>query len=203
MRNEEPKLKRRLIQTRISVSDAALERLSVFTALLHEWNGTHNLTGARTIEAIEDNIVDSLYPLTFIARPQSLLDVGTGAGFPGLVLAAAWPQIPVVLAEPLGKRAAFLKFAAMEMELDNVTVARMRVESLSHEPFGLITSRAVTDTKLLLKLTTAVSDAATQYLFYKGSRAVDELAALGVQPNYDIVQWNKRNFVWIKKSHAV
>lgn len=196
-------LSQKLSEAEISLSDHILKRLDIFTDILHEWNGTHNLTGAKSIEAIQDNIIDSLYPLTFIARPQSLLDVGTGAGFPGLVLAAAWPEIPVVLAEPLGKRAAFLKFAAMEMELSNVTVAKMRVESLNHEPFGLITSRAVTDTKLLLDLTAAVANAATQYLFYKGSRAADELAALERQPNYDIVQWNKRNFVWIKKNNAV
>ena len=196
-------LRQKLSEAGISLLDHTLKRLDIFADVLHEWNGTHNLTGARTIEAIEDNIVDSLYPLTFIAQPDSLLEVGTGAGFPGLVLAAAWPETTVVLAEPLGKRAAFLKFAAMEMELDNVTVARMRVESLSHEPFGLITSRAVTDTKLLLKLTEGVSDAATRYLFYKGSHAADELAALERQPNYDIVQWNKRNFVWIKKRDAV
>ena len=193
----------RLSDVGLDLSDEVLKRLDVFTNVLHEWNGTHNLTGAKTINAIHDNILDSLYPLTFIPHPESLLDVGTGAGFPGLILAAAWPVIPVVLAEPLGKRAAFLKFAAMEMGLSNVTVAKMRVESLNHEPFGLITSRAVTDTRLLLELTAGVSDGATQYLFYKGSRAADEVGALERQPNYDIVQWNKRHFVWIKKSDAV
>ena len=194
---------RKLSDAKIMLADRAFERLDAFTKLLHEWNKIHNLTGAKTIEAIENNIVDSLYPLTFIRQPKSLLDVGTGAGFPGLMLAAAWPETAVVLAEPLGKRAAFLKFAAMEMELHNTKVANIRVESLVHEPFELITSRAVTDTRLLLDLTEKVSDASTEYLFYKGSRAADEVAALGRQPNYDIVQWNKRNFVWIKKKNAV
>jgi 16S rRNA (guanine527-N7)-methyltransferase len=182
----------------IKLDARAAERLERFVALLTEWNGTHNLTGARTVEAIWDNIVDALYPLTFVDRPGSLLDVGTGAGFPGLVLAIAWPDMPVVLAEPLGKRAAFLKYAAMELELEHVTVARMRVEQLVHAPFELITSRAVTDTKLLLDLTKKVADSHTQYLFYKGSRASEELAALETQPNYVIVQHAKRNYVWIK-----
>jgi len=187
-----------LTQAGIAVPDAALARLVMFADLLHEWNQTHNLTGAKTREVIYENIVDSLYPLTFVVRPDSLLDVGTGAGFPGLVLAVVWSNIPVVLSEPLGKRAAFLKYAAMEMGLTRVTVERKRVEALVHAPFGLITSRAVTDTRLLLDLTAHLRTPSTQYLLYKGSRAAAELAALETQPNYDIVQWNKRNFVWIK-----
>ncbi len=188
----------RLTQADITVSDAALTRLTTFTDLLNEWNQTHNLTGAKTREAIYENIVDSLYPLTFIDQPTSLLDVGTGAGFPGLMLSAVWSDIPTVLSEPLGKRAAFLKYVAMEMGLAQITVERKRVEHLKHAPFGLITSRAVTDTKLLLSLTQQVSDPVTQYLFYKGSRVEEEVAALTKRPNYAIVQWNKRNFLWIK-----
>ena len=200
MKNEMNKytLNELLTQAGIAVPDAALARLTTFADLLHEWNQTHNLTGAKTREAIYENIVDALYPLTFLDRPMSLLDVGTGAGFPGLVLAAVWPEVPVVLSEPLGKRAAFLKYAAMEMGLTRVTVERKRVEALEHAPFALITSRAVTDTRLLLDLTAHVRTSSTQYLLYKGSRAAEELAALETQPNYDIVQWNKRNFVWIK-----
>ena len=187
-----------LAQAGIPLSDAALSRLETFTELLHEWNQTHNLTGAKTREAIYGNIIDSLYPLTFLRPPVRLLDVGTGAGFPGLVLAAVWYEVPTVLAEPLGKRAAFLKYAAIEMGLDNVTVKRQRVEKLHDKPFGLITSRAVTDTRLLLDLTAHLRTPETHYLFYKGSRAAEELSVLETQPNYDIVQWNKRNFVWIK-----
>jgi 16S rRNA (guanine527-N7)-methyltransferase len=86
----------------------------------------------------------------------------------------------------------------MELELDNVQVAKMRVEELEHDPFALISSRAVTDTEMLLGLTDHLKDENTQYLFYKGSRAADELESLNSQPNYDIVQWKKRNFVWIK-----
>ena len=187
-----------LSRAQIEVDGVAIERLERFAQLLHEWNGTHNLTGAKSLPAIYENIVDSLYPLTFVDRPDSLLDVGTGAGFPGLVLAVAWPQVPTVLAEPLGKRAAFLKYAAMELELTKVEVARKRVERLEHPPFGLITSRAVTDTQLLLDLTQHVVDEQTQYLFYKGSRVTEEVDGLTKLENYAIVQRNKRNFLWIK-----
>ncbi len=192
------RLGRLLGDENIPFDDDVLQKLENFSRLLHEWNRIHNLTGARSIDAIYDNIVDSLYPLAFIDIPDRLLDVGTGAGFPGLVLAIALPKVEVVLCEPLNKRAAFLKYAAMELDLSNVTVAKMRVEELDSEPFGLITSRAVTDTGMLLELTGHLSDDQTQYLFYKGSRAVDEVEALNSQPNYDIVHWKKRNFLWIK-----
>jgi 16S rRNA (guanine527-N7)-methyltransferase len=158
----------------------------------------HNLTGAKTIDAIYDNIVDSLYPLTFIRRPESLLDVGTGAGFPGLVLAIAMPKTEVVLAEPLKKRVSFLKYAKIDLGLENVTVIPKRVESVTHEPFSLITSRAVTNTRLLLELTAHVSDKRTAYLFYKGSRVFDEIEAVDRQLDYDIVQKNQRNYLYIK-----
>jgi 16S rRNA (guanine527-N7)-methyltransferase len=165
---------------------------------LHEWNQIHNLTGAKSVDTIYVNIVDSLYPLTFIKKPKTLLDVGTGAGFPGLVLAIALPDTKVVLAEPLKKRVSFLKYAVIDLGLSNVSVKAMRVESVEHDAFDLISSRAVTNTKLLLDLTSKVSDTHTEYLFYKGSRVFDEIEDVQHQLRYDIVQKNQRNYLYIK-----
>ena len=182
----------------IILPEETVEKLEQFAALLHEWNQIHNLTGAKTITAIYDNIVDSLYPLTFIKRPETLLDVGTGAGFPGLVLAIALPDTEVVLAEPLKKRVSFLKYAAIDLGLKNVKVEARRVESVAHDPFDLISSRAVTNTKLLLDLTSRVSDGHTEYLFYKGSRVFEEVAQVEGDLSYDIIQKNQRNYLYIK-----
>jgi len=173
----------------------SLER---FASLLHEWNQVHNLTGAKTIDAIYLNIIDSLYPLTFIKKPKTLLDVGTGAGFPGLALAIALPNTKVVLAEPLKKRVSFLKYAGIDLELKNLRVEGKRVEHITHDSFEMISSRAVTNTKLLLDLTQNFSDNNTEYLFYKGSRVFDELEDVQHQLNYDIVQKNQRNYLYIK-----
>jgi len=184
----------------IVLSEQTIAKLEAFSLLLHEWNQIHNLTGAKTVSAIYDNIVDSLYPLTFIKRPATLLDVGTGAGFPGLVLAIAMPETEVVLAEPLKKRVSFLKYAAIDLELDNVKVEGQRVEYVAHEAFGLISSRAVTNTKLLLELTEHIGNAQTEYLFYKGSRVFDEIEDVQHQLDYDIVQKNQRNYLYIKSN---
>lgn len=187
-----------LDKEKISLEDDIIIKLENFASLLHEWNQIHNLTGAKSIDAIYLNIIDSLYPLTFIKIPQTLLDVGTGAGFPGLVLAIALPDTEVTLAEPLKKRVAFLKYSAMDLSLSNVTVESKRVEDIESKPFEMISSRAVTNTKLLLDLTSSVSDEDTQYLFYKGSHIFEEIEDVQNQLIYDIVQKNQRNYLYIK-----
>jgi len=191
-------LKDDLERESIELDRAAISRLERFAALLQEWNGVHNLTGAKTIQAIYHNILDSLFPLTFIQKPKNFLDVGTGAGFPGLVLAIVLPETEVVLAEPLKKRIAFLKYAVMDLGLENVQVEGKRVEEVTHTPFELITSRAVTNTKLLLELTEKISSDKTAFLFYKGERVFDEIEDVQHQLTYDIVQKNRRNYLYIK-----
>ena len=191
-------LSQHLDAEKIILEDEQVVQLENFASLLHEWNQIHNLTGAKTIEAIYANIVDALYPLTFIDQPKTLLDVGTGAGFPGLVLAIALPKTEVVLAEPLKKRVSFLKYAAIELGLSRVSVEGKRVEQVEHAPFELISSRAVTNTALLLELTSRLCDTKTRYLFYKGSRVLDEIEQMPHQLSYDIVQKNQRNYLYIK-----
>ena len=191
-------LSQHLSKATITLSDEKRLKLEQFADLLHEWNQIHNLTGAKDLETIYENIIDSLYPVTFIGPPASLLDVGTGAGFPGMALGIYFDDTETVLCEPLNKRAAFLKFVIMELELKNITVAKMRVEKLQHVPFAMISSRAVTDTPLLLEITDSVSDSHTQYLFYKGSQVFDEIKASDNQLNYAIVSRDKRNYLWIK-----
>ena len=182
----------------IELDDNIIDKLERFALTLDEWNGIHNLTGAKSIEAIYRNIIDSLYPLTFIERPKSILDVGTGAGFPGLVLAIALPDVEVVLSEPLKKRVSFLKYMRVDLELDRLKVEAKRVEDIESEPFDMITSRAVTNTKLLLSLTKNISTDKTQYLFYKGERVFDEVKDVSQKLDYDIVEKNRRNYLYIK-----
>jgi 16S rRNA (guanine527-N7)-methyltransferase len=174
------------------------KKLAEFTKLLLEWNTIHNLTGAKTVYEVEKNIEDSLYPTTFIKKPSSILDVGTGAGFPGMILAIAYEDVRAVLCEPRQKRASFLKYVAMELGLNNVEVVKKRVEDYHSEPFGLISSRAVTDTKMLLELTEHLRDESTEFLFYKGEQLFNELEAVEQKLDFDIVEKNQRNYLYIK-----
>ncbi len=191
-------LKQILVSQKIEVSEVQLHQLETFTVLLQEWNKIHNLTGAKHLKDIYPNIVDALFPCTFIKEPTSILDVGTGAGFPGMMLAIAYPNIKTVLCEPRNKRASFLKYVAMELGLSNVVVVKKRVEAYDHEPFGLISSRAVTDTKMLLELTEHLQSAQTHYLFYKGEQVFSELEAVSETLMYDIIEKNQRNYLYIK-----
>ncbi|NEW61008.1 16S rRNA (guanine(527)-N(7))-methyltransferase RsmG [Sulfurovum sp. bin170] len=192
-------LKEKILSSNISFDNRQIEQLEKFTSLLEEWNKIHNLTGAKTKDEIYKNILDSLYPYTFIKRPNSILDVGTGAGFPGLILAIAYPKCKTVLCEPRNKRASFLKFVAMELKLENVEVVKKRVEDYHFsEPFELITSRAVTNTKMLLSLTQHLQDDDTRFLFYKGEKVFSELELVDSPIYYDIIEKNQRNYLYIK-----
>jgi len=191
-------LKQILELEKIEITSIQLTQLDKFTELLQEWNKIHNLTGAKTVQDIYPNIVDALYPCTFIEKPNSILDVGTGAGFPGMMLAIAYPDVYTVLCEPRKKRASFLKYVAMELELSNVEVAKKRVEDYDNKAFGLISSRAVTNTNMLLELTEHLQDNSTQYLFYKGEQVFSELEAVHMKLDYDIIEKNQRNYLYIK-----
>ncbi len=177
------------------------EKLDLFTDKLLEWNKVHNLTGAKTKEEVQANIEDSLYPLRFLdTKINKALDIGTGAGFPGLVLAIAMPQTHWVLAEPRQKRASFLRYIASSLDLDNVEVAPKRVEQI--EPFraDLITSRAVTKTPLLLDLAKEFITPDTTLLLYKGEKVDKELENI---QNYRLEPRGKRNYLIIKGEEIV
>ena len=181
----------------VTLSSETLDRLRHFSDLLMKWNRVHNLTGARTPRAIAAQIVDSVWPVTFLSLPASLLDIGTGAGFPGLMLAIVWPQVPCTLCEPLQKRAAFLRHAARELALENVTVEAKRVERLPARTYALITSRAVTETRELIAWSRPFIGDGTQMLFYKGERAAAEIEALKQCP-IEVIARDKRQYLWIK-----
>ena len=182
----------------LQLSNKALQRIEAYIDMLSTWNKVHNLSGAKEEATVRKQIEDALYPLSFADVPSDMLDVGTGAGFPGLILAMVWEDTQIVLSEPIKKRAAFLKYVCADLQMHHVRVEAKRVEEIVHAPFALITSRAVTDTKMLLALTRHLSDVHTRYLFYKGSRAEEEMDSLERQYDYDIVRKEKRHYVYIK-----
>ncbi|WP_353661907.1 16S rRNA (guanine(527)-N(7))-methyltransferase RsmG [Hydrogenimonas sp. SS33] len=184
----------------LTLDKETVTSLERFAALLMEWNRVHNLTGAKTEEAIGEQILDSLWPVTFLPTPYSLLDIGTGAGFPGLVLAIALPDTPCTLCEPLQKRAAFLRYAAGELGLKNVTVEARRVEALPARPYSLITSRAVTETRELIGWSRPFIDETTQMLFYKGEQVFSEIEGLQ-RCDIELVTRDKRHYLWIKEAN--
>jgi 16S rRNA (guanine527-N7)-methyltransferase len=170
----------------------------VFIKLLQQWGRVHNLSGRLSKEDIEENILDSLYPLTFIDKYPSFADIGTGAGYPGLILAMAQRDVKSYLIEPRIKRVSFLNFVKASLKLDNLTVLCNRVEEVKDLSVDLITSRAVTNTSLLLDITKNIKKENSSYLFYKGSMIEDEIEIAKLSNNFKVINRKDRNYLYIK-----
>ena len=185
-----------LQDSKLELTPKQIEALENYSKMLLEWGAIHNLTGSKDETKIYQNILDSIYPVKFVDEPKSLLDVGSGAGFPAIPLAVVWKNSQMVLAEPRNKRASFLRFVAMELGLESVKVEKKRVENLDLEPFELITSRAVNKVEDLIKITAHLSNKDTEFLFYKGENLQNEIKSLR-EDSYQIVSRGLRNYLYI------
>ena len=190
-------LKNRLIGLNLEFDELFFKRCEEFVSLLQQWGKVHNLSAELEREKIEKNIIDSLHALKFIATFDSFADIGTGAGYPGMIIAMARPEVKAYLIEPRAKRVAFLTFIKNSLNLDNVEVICNRVENIDDIQPQLITSRAVTNTSLLLDLTQSISNEKTSYLFYKGSMLQSELEEAKIK-NYKVFTVDERNYLYIK-----
>ena len=150
------------------------EKFEVFVNELLKWNKVHKLTNYKTKEEIYNQIEDSLYPIEWV-KGENAIDIGTGAGFPGLILAIATPQIQWYLVEPLKKRYSFLNYIKTLIDLKNVKIIPKRLEESNLPKVDLITSRAVTKTDTILKISKPFLKKNGKILLYKGSSVFDEL----------------------------
>ncbi len=189
-------IKAELKRNNIVLNETFYDDITRYKEHLFKWNKIHNLTGAKSEAIIDAFIYDAVFPVSFLPVVDSLMDIGTGAGFPGLILAMALPQTKVTLVEPLHKRASFLQFIKADLKLHNVEVKNCRVEELSSSSFDLITSRAVTDTKMLLELSHSHIKKGSLILFYKGEQVFDEVDE---SFDYEIIKTQNRHYLLIRK----
>ncbi len=188
-------LKATLIQEKVPLPENFFTLVQKYKEHLHKWNKIHNLTGAKDNDTIDHFIYDAIFPVSFLPKVDSLMDIGTGAGFPGMILAFGLPNTQVTLVEPLMKRASFLQFIKADLGLSNVTVVKKRVEQMEPCIFDLITSRAVTDTKMLLELSKNFRDKETKFLFYKGEKVFDEVRDGVKNMQHKIIETNNRHYL--------
>lgn len=185
-------LKATLLNDDIKLPDNFFHNIQKYKEHLFKWNKIHNLTGAKDENTLNHFIYDAVFPVSFLPKYKNLLDIGTGAGFPGMILALALPDTQVTLVEPLTKRASFLQFIKADLGLENVKVVKKRVEEMDAEHFELVTSRAVTDTKMLLKLSENFRNENSTLLFYKGEKVFNEVDA---DMPHKIIQTHNRHYL--------
>ena len=131
-----------LARLSIELSDDKIDKLLAYHALLFKWNKAYNLTAVRDPELmISRHLLDSLSILPHVDG-QSILDVGTGPGLPGIPLSICHPDKTLTLLDSNGKKTRFLVQAKMELKLDNMTPVQARIESFEGGLFDSITSRA-------------------------------------------------------------
>lgn len=167
----------------LSPTDVQFQHLLDYAALLQRWNSTYNLTAVRDARGIlTQHLLDCLAvvkPLARVLAPRArVLDVGSGGGLPGVVLAVMFEDADVTCIDAVGKKAAFLRQVAASLQLRNLHPVHGRVEQLKGEGFDLITSRAFASLPDFVRWTSACLSPHGQWVAMKGHPPVDEVAQL-------------------------
>lgn len=153
-------------------------RFEQFSDELMLWNRTHSLTAYKSKAEIMANILDSIKPLEFVADFESVLDIGSGSGFPAILLAIMRENARFVLLEPNRKKYSFLVNLTISLHLTHVCVIKCRIQELDSailreyidvESVNLITSRALYATNELIALSEKFLSDDGYFLFYKGA----------------------------------
>lgn len=162
----------------LALPQQAHGRMADYLRLIEKWNRVHNLTAVReTDQMVVLHLLDSLSILPFLTEAKTLLDVGTGAGLPGIPLAIARPDLEVTLLDSNHKKTAFLQQAKTELALTNATVVAERVEAWnSQSRFDIVVSRALADlSEFVVQAGHLVAPGGTM-LAMKGVHPFEELA---------------------------
>ena len=156
-----------------------VDQLMAFVALIEKWNKAYNLTAIRNrADSIDLHLLDSLAIAPFVTG-RRVIDIGTGAGLPGIPLAIYQPDTEFVLLDSNAKKTRFVQQAILELKLKHVTVCHSRVEDYQPEKrFDAVLTRAFASLADIVQLTAHLLNPQGVLLAMKGQRPDDELAAL-------------------------
>jgi 16S rRNA (guanine527-N7)-methyltransferase len=177
------------LQLNLDLSDAETDALLRYLAFLQRWNATYNLTSVREPDQmLKVHLIDCLSVITSLRRKLStgsarLLDVGSGAGLPGVVIAILNPAMSVTCVDSVGKKAAFVQQVGGELRLRNLQVRHTRVEAIT-ETFDVIVSRAFGSLDGFVRITERRLSVGGVWAAMKGKYPGEELAELG--PNVEV-----------------
>lgn len=161
----------------ITLSKKQEKQLEKYYEMLIETNKTTNLTRITTKEEVYlKHFYDSLTITKVIdlTKNLNLIDIGTGAGFPGLVLKIVFPNLNITLLDSSNKRIYFLNKVIKELDLKNIKIINSRIEDYKEETFDIVTSRAVAKTNILLELACQLPKTNGYFIFLK-SNITEEL----------------------------
>ncbi|MBV8125621.1 MAG: 16S rRNA (guanine(527)-N(7))-methyltransferase RsmG [Paucibacter sp.] len=168
----------------LDLSEAQVDKLMAYQALLAKWNKVYNLTALRDpAQMMTHHLLDSLSAMTAFTGAQRVLDVGAGGGLPGIVLAIwaaeAQPQMHITLVDTVQKKTAFLNQVKAQLQLGNVTVLHARVEQLPIEQqYDVITSRAFAELKDFVTWSNHLLQQGGKYIALKGVLPQEEIERL-------------------------
>jgi len=186
---ERIKLASGLARLGLDVRSGIIDDLLIFMVLLKEWSGTYNLVAPRERNfLLTRHLLDSLSIAPWL-KPGSLLDVGTGAGLPGLPLAIIKPEMEVTLLDSAGKKIRFVRHVGRTLKLANIHPLQQRIEDMvPSQAFANITSRAFASLKEFVEIARPYTDEATRLLAMKGAYPGPELEELPDWVNVEQVE---------------
>lgn len=196
------------------LSKEQITKFELYSKLLLEWNEKFNLTSiTNKDEIVQKHFIDSIYLVKYVdVSNKSLLDVGSGAGFPGIPLAIACPSAKITLLESNGKKVTFLKVVVKSLKLDNVSIIQGRSEELDQrEQYDFVTARAVKQLNILLEISVHLLKVKGVFIAYKGDaeselkeaeKAINKLSLEVIADyKYDL-SFGKRELILLNKLKA-
>ncbi len=169
----------------LDLTESQLDTLMDYLALLRRWNATYNLTAVRDpAQMLTQHLADCLAVIGPLRQhcaavsSKRVLDVGSGGGLPGIVIAALIPDVQVVCVDTVGKKAAFIRQVAGELAVKNLSAEHARVEQLKAAPFNVIVSRAFASLGDFTRLTRQHLAPQAVWMAMKGKTPDDEVAQL-------------------------
>jgi 16S rRNA (guanine527-N7)-methyltransferase len=183
MRPLEVELRSGLAQLQLELNDSQIGQCLDFLNLIQKWNKVYNLTAVREpADMLTHHLLDSLTVIAPLrrhtdSRAIKLLDVGSGAGLPGVVIAICCPEVTVTCVDTVSKKAAFVQQAAVTLKLPNLRGLHARVESL-RDPYDVVSSRAFASLADFVTWSGSALAGQGVWLAMKGKQPVEEISAL-------------------------
>jgi 16S rRNA (guanine527-N7)-methyltransferase len=152
--DSEETLKEGIEKLKLENKDYLYAKLLIYKDLLIKWNKVFNLISVNSVdEIVTHHFLDCLAVVSFI-EGKNILDVGSGAGLPGIIISLCYPEKNITLVDSVGKKTAFLKQTCAELNLSNITVINKRVEDITtNKLFDSIVARAFAEMQVLINLT--------------------------------------------------